>query len=92
VDVVLSRTAWPGGTAGPVTVTSGPLAPKGGGAVMGGETAQQTVDLPAGATRVVRIPVPAPPFRVEVAVPNTFVDAAGRELGARVSFRPVGPA
>jgi hypothetical protein len=99
VEVTLSRPGWPrGAAAGPVTVASGPLAPQGGGAQLGGETAQQVVDLPAGATRTVRIPVPAPPWRVELTVPNTFVPAQygfsgdTRDLGARVRFRalPVG--
>jgi hypothetical protein len=99
VAVTLSRPGWPrGATAGPVTVASGPLAPQGGGAALGGETAQQVVDLPPGETRTVRIPVPGPPWRVELTAPNTFVPAQyglsgdTRDLGVKVRFRalPVG--
>jgi len=87
VDVTISRPALAGVPGGDVTVSSGPLASTGGGAVLGGARATQVVGVPPGATRVVRIPVPKAPYRIEVAVPDTFREA-GRELGALVSFRP----
>ena len=53
----------------------------------------RTSDLPAGATRTVRIPVPPPPWRVELTTSNTFVPAQyglsgdTRDLGVHVRFR-----
>ena len=86
VDVTVSRAGAPGAR---VAVTSGPLAPQGGGAQLGGETEQQVVDVPAGGRKVVHISVPKAPYRVEVSVPGTFPGSGGRELGAQVSFEPV---
>jgi hypothetical protein len=89
VEVTVSRRGWVGGPAGKVTVAAGPLASQGGGALLGGETAEQVVRVPADATRVVEVPVPKAPYRIEVSSPDTFFDHGGRRLGARVSFRPV---
>jgi hypothetical protein len=83
--VTVSRKSWGGkDVPGRVSVTAAPL----GGAV----TARRTVVVHAGQELQVEIPVPAPPFQLEVRVDPTFSPAKlgggadTRQLGAQLAF------
>jgi hypothetical protein len=98
LEVTVGRTAWtaksPRST---VTVRVGPVAiGSGGGAYVGGLTAQRAGTIGSGETRVFTLPAPRGPFRADVGIAPTFVPAAldptsadPRSLGAQVSFRLV---
>jgi hypothetical protein len=95
VAVTLSREAWGGkDVPGKVVVRAGPAVASGTGAAIGRETARATLTLHRLQRRVVVLPVPRAPWRVEVTVtptfsPSTYGLSDTRQLGAVVTFQPL---
>jgi hypothetical protein len=94
--VVVSRAAWRGpDVPGNVRVRSGKLAQtETGAATMGESLAERTGVIHSKQALDFTVPVPPPPFRIEVHVdptfsPSQFGERDVRQLGAQVSFRPV---
>ena len=92
VTVTLSREAWGGADVpGNVTVRVGTPVASGATATLASVTATRTLVLHRLERKVVSLPTPAPPFRVEVTVtptfsPSQFGQADTRQLGAVVTF------
>jgi hypothetical protein len=92
VTVTLSREGWGGkDVPGTVTVRVGTPVASGATATLGTVTASKTLTIHKLERKVVTLPTPAPPFRVEVSIsptfsPSQFGQADTRQLGAVVSF------
>jgi hypothetical protein len=94
VDVTLSREAWGGeDVPGRVTIRVGKPVANGGVVTIGRPLATRRLVLHRLQRRVVRLPVPKAPYRVEVTVDPTFSPSDfglpdTRQLGAQVQFAP----
>jgi hypothetical protein len=96
IEVSVGRTAWGGpNVPSTVTVTVGPLhITEWGEPGIASATAREQWTIEGPEPRTLRLPTPAPPFRVEVVVDPTFVPREidpsledERRLGAQISYR-----
>jgi Dolichyl-phosphate-mannose-protein mannosyltransferase len=95
VEVSLSREAVTRGAPAEVELRLGPVERRGGEFVMASVNQRRIVGVPNASTRVVTLPVPAPPYRLELSVtptfrPAEFGSADTRELGVQVEFKAIG--
>ena len=90
--VTVSRQGWGGADVpGRVTITAAPLRVTEAGSTPGRPTATREWTVHAGLARTFVVPVPRPPFRLEVRVTPTFSPAQfgqpdARQLGAQITF------
>jgi hypothetical protein len=94
MTVRASREGWTGAdTPSSVTISAGPVAMVNGEPTLARKTAVRNWVVHSGQTRTFDLPVPPPPFRIEVAVSPTFSPAQfgqpdARQLGVQLSFAP----
>jgi hypothetical protein len=94
MQVKVSRQGWGGpDVPGRVTITATPLRVTEAGTTPGQPTATREWTVHSGQARTFVLPVPRPPFRLEVRVTPTFSPAQfgqpdARELGAQIAFAP----
>jgi hypothetical protein len=85
----ISRTGWTGpDVPGMVTIRIGPVE----GSGVAGRTTSRTLVIHSSESRVVTLPTPKPPFRIEVSVDPTFSPAAfgfsdSRQLGIQFDYK-----
>jgi hypothetical protein len=90
--VRVSRAGWSGqDVPSRVTIAAGPMKMTAAGPTLARTTATREWVVHSGLTRTFEIPVPRPPFRIEVEVsptfsPSQFGQADARQLGAQLAF------
>lgn len=97
IRITLSRTAWGGpDVPGNVRIEAGPAAVGPNGPSLAKTTFVRMWTIHSRAQRTFTLPVPAPPYRVELHIMPTFSPAQfglpdTRQLGAQVLFAPLTP-